>query len=154
MTTCSRLFRTFGGLIRRFSAVHFISLCGLILIAVGVFLPWVGETPLRIYVPGMRSGFERPWPKRLFFGSALGFVLLLLNVFGRIKWAITGPVLATTGATVLIVLVSASPLTSRWTTDVGVYVTLIGGLLLVASPAIPVLRTRFLDPPVWCRSRS
>ncbi|WP_290815918.1 hypothetical protein, partial [Halovivax sp.] len=54
----------------RLSAVHVLSLTGLAVIGIGVFLPWVGETGFRIYVLGMESGFERQWGRRLLLGAA------------------------------------------------------------------------------------
>ena len=130
----------------RLSAVHVLSLTGLAVIGIGILLPWVGETGFRIYVLGMESGFERQWGRRLLLGAALGAVLVLASLGPRVRWTSVGPIVGAIGAGTVLIAVYTTPLTGRWSPDIGVYVTLVGGLL-VAGTAIASLVPRYRRRP-------
>lgn len=115
------------------SLVHGIVLVGFALTGIGVFLPWVAETQARVYVLGMESGFERQWGKGLLLGAAVGTGLTLLSVRSRVRWTVVGPVLGGIGALTVAIVVGTTPLSGRWSPDVGVYVTLLGGVLVAGT---------------------
>lgn len=138
---------------RRVSAGHVLALCGFVLVAVGVALPWVGETGLRVYVLGMASGFERQWGKRLLAGAGLGTAVVLAGLAWGGRWRVVGPVLAAIGTVTVLVAVLTTPLTKQSPPppDLGVYVTLVGGLLVVTAALLGLAGGR--APPVtdWAR---
>lgn len=119
--------------------LHAVILCGFAVIGIGVFLPWVGETQLKVYVLGMASGFERQWGKRLVLGAILGTVLALVSLGSRGRWSVVGPVFSAIGVVTVLVAVYTTPLTGRWSPEIGVYVTLVGGLLVAGAPLLPVV---------------
>ena len=124
----------------RVPVVHVLTLSGFALIGLGVFLPWVGETPARVYVLGMESGFERQWGRRLLLGAVLGTALVLLSLSSRAQWSVIGPILSAIGAATVVIAVYTTPLTGPWPSEIGVYLTLAGGLLVACTPLVALGR--------------
>lgn len=123
-----------------------IILSGFALLGVGILLPWVGETQHSVYVLGMESGFERQWGKRLSLGTALGVSLVLFGMSRPGLWPIIRPILSAIGAIAIGIIVFTTPLTGRWPPAIGLYVALIGALLVTGASVMPLLATRFHRP--------
>ena len=126
-----------------------LTLAGLVLVAVGVSLPWVGDTQLQVYVLGMESGLERVWGRRLLLGVALAAVLVMASLRSPRRWAAVAPLTSVLGIAIALIAVATTPLTGPRPAAAGVYVTLAGGLLVAAAPfvALAGAYVRQLVPP-------
>ncbi|WP_313696197.1 hypothetical protein [Halorarum halobium] len=112
-----------------------VGLAGVAVAALGTLLPWVAETRLQVYVLGMDSGLERRWTRALALCLPIGTVAVLAAVGRFDRGGLAARLLAVLGGLSVLVAVLASPLTGRWTPGVGVYVTILGGVLLLVPAA-------------------
>lgn len=115
------------------------------LIGAGAVLPWVDkELPVKVYVLGMQTGLERVWVRRLLVVAGVG---VLVHV-GRFVTPDRRPgldaLLVGVGGLTAAIAAVTSPLAGRWAPGPGVYVTLVGSLLVALGSGITFV-TPLLD---------
>lgn len=123
---------------------HVVVLVGIGLIAEGAVLPWVNKgLPVKVYVLGEQMGIERIWVRRLLVVAGVG-VLVEIGRFLASDWRpVLNFVLVGIGGLIAVITVTQSPLTGSWTPGLGVYITLLGSLLIVFGAGVPIATTRF-----------
>ncbi|SFB70874.1 hypothetical protein SAMN05444422_101368 [Halobiforma haloterrestris] len=116
-----------------------LGLGGVTIVALGLVLPWVGQPQVRVYVLGMESGLERRLVRLLSLCVVLGGAVATTSIVRFDRPDIGAATFAALGGLTLLVVAVTGPLTGRWPPDVGVYVTLVGGLVLLTLPAVSLV---------------
>lgn len=147
--TPSRITRVVG--LSWLSITHVITLAGFGLIGLGVILPWADTyLPVKVYVLGMESGLERIWVQRLFVIAGIGLLLEVINIRTggwRIVLCVTVLVI---GVVIALITVLTSPLSSNWVPELGVYITLLGSIVVILGSGLNLVmlstHTRWTRP--------
>lgn len=122
---------------------HVLVLGGFLLIGIGAVLPWVDkQLPVKVYILGMQSGLERIWVRRLLIVAGVGILVDIVRFMPSDWRTIREFVLVGIGGIIAVVTVHTSPFTSLWTPALGVYVTLVGSLLVTLGASIALITTR------------
>lgn len=123
-----------------------VALVGLVLVGAGGVLPWVvKDLPVQVYVLGEASGLERIWVRRLLVLAGVGVVVWVAGLATEHWGTVRYLVLVGIGLLAVAVTVLTSPLTGRWEPGTGVYVTLLGGLLVVVGAGVSLVTMRATD---------
>lgn len=119
------------------------------LISVGTVLPWVNKNlSVKVYVLGMQTGLERIWVRRLLVVAGVGLLVEAARFATSDRRAVLDLVLVGIGGIIAMMTVATSPLTGSWTPARGVFVTLVGSLLVVLGSSIPLIITQS-DSDSW-----
>jgi uncharacterized protein (DUF697 family) len=115
----------------------------LLLIGIGAVLPWVDkQLPVKVYILGSQSGLERLWVRRLLIVAGVGVLVEIGRAMDSDWRTILELVLVGIGGLIATITVLTGPFTSRWTPDFGVYVSLVGSLLVMLGASIALITTR------------
>lgn len=119
---------------------HVVILVGLGLIGVGAVLPWVNkDLPVKVYVLGMQTGLERIWVRRLLVVAGVGLLVEAVLFVTSDRRVVLDLVLVGIGGIIAVITVATSPLTGSWMPARGVFVTLVGSVLVVLGSGIPLI---------------
>lgn len=132
---------------------HLLTIIGFGLIALGAVLPWASkDLPVKVYVLGMQSGLERIWVRRLLLLAGVGLLVEVLRLVTSNRKSALTLILGAIGLLVAVLTVATSPLTGPWVPARGVYVTLVGSLLVTMGACVTLVTMQLTGDAPQVRS--